>query len=392
MTGEDEWGGAFEVAGVDRARFEWTQHRLVEHLGKQWKENPMGPHCENTKIWPFCLSAAGLGLQLYDSLFNKQTHEVYDEWLAHTKDKYYVFDSKGALELATFYYDPLVEHFQRVGPNFGLALSFYTMPQAPAFGEFLYRASVKGHGWDGSNPVVATPDPRLIVLGLAVAKEYGDYATYAKLRSFVENNFEPRYFGDDGGEFGFYFGFGEDYPRGQLSALALCAEVGDEGSWRKLFCAPNTAKFTAPTVEGIDYPALGVAQAYNDRASGCLHLSLFAGSASRKGEESKFRVCSIADSGDIKVFCDSAEWSKWHALDDGTIEIETTIESHQFQIFTGYTSEAKQKNFITQRNDGGVRKLAAAPKAALKTGANKIIAPPPSMMAGSCCGVGITPK
>ena len=26
----------------------------------------MGPHCENTKAWPFCLSAAGLGLMMYD--------------------------------------------------------------------------------------------------------------------------------------------------------------------------------------------------------------------------------------------------------------------------------------------------------------------------------------
>ena len=27
-----------------------------------------GPHCKNTKIWPNCISAAGLGLQLYGAL------------------------------------------------------------------------------------------------------------------------------------------------------------------------------------------------------------------------------------------------------------------------------------------------------------------------------------
>jgi hypothetical protein len=78
-TGEDTWGDQFQVAGVDRSRFEWTHHSLVEHLTSQWRNNPFGPHCENTKIWPYCLSAAGLGLKLYDSIFEKHTHQVYPE-------------------------------------------------------------------------------------------------------------------------------------------------------------------------------------------------------------------------------------------------------------------------------------------------------------------------
>jgi hypothetical protein len=33
---------------------------------RQWQDRPEGCHCENTKIWPPCITAAGLGLQLHD--------------------------------------------------------------------------------------------------------------------------------------------------------------------------------------------------------------------------------------------------------------------------------------------------------------------------------------
>ena len=33
-------------------------------MESQFGSQPQGPHCENTKIWPYCVSAAGLGLQL----------------------------------------------------------------------------------------------------------------------------------------------------------------------------------------------------------------------------------------------------------------------------------------------------------------------------------------
>ena len=58
-----------------------------EHLHQQWLNTPMGPHCENTKAWPFCLSAAGLGLMMYDKVFDKNLHGAYFDWLSFTKDK-----------------------------------------------------------------------------------------------------------------------------------------------------------------------------------------------------------------------------------------------------------------------------------------------------------------
>ena len=64
VSGFNKWSTPFNVAGAYNSRFEWTQHQLADHLHQQWSKTPMGPHCENTKAWPFCLSAAGLGLMM----------------------------------------------------------------------------------------------------------------------------------------------------------------------------------------------------------------------------------------------------------------------------------------------------------------------------------------
>ena len=172
VSGEDRWRQPFQVAGVDGARFDWTQDTLTELLVDQWTRHPEGPHCENTKIWPFCLSAAGLGLQLYDAVFDKDTHHVFDAWQDHTRDDYFGFDKAGGLEWVTFYFDPLVGHNHTYGPAGGLGVGLYMMPQDPAFAEVLYRAAVDKLKWnDPAKPFRAMADPRFLAVGLALAKE-----------------------------------------------------------------------------------------------------------------------------------------------------------------------------------------------------------------------------
>lgn len=337
VTGEDKWGQPFLVAGVDRARFPWTQHQLVEHLAHQWTSTPMGPHCENTKVWPFCLTAAGLGLQLYDAVFQRQSHQCYQEWLEHTKGSYYGVDKAGRLQWVAMYYDPLKEHVHSLPPPLGLAIAFYALPQAPEFAEFLYRAAVSFLQWDNpAAPLVATPDPRTMALGLALARELGDYATEARLRAHAEVHFEPKSFGEGGEQFGYWFGLGEPWPRGQLSALALCADVAEPGSWRRLFREPNLTKYEAPTVAGVDYPALGVAQAWNDPKAGALQLQVHDGNGSKSGAGTSFRVCNLPDTGKVAVLCDGQITDHWRVSGEGEITLQTTVAAHHFQIFTGY--------------------------------------------------------
>ncbi|MDE0853302.1 MAG: hypothetical protein OSA97_02620 [Nevskia sp.] len=69
VSGDDKWEKPFQVTGYLNRMFEWDQHSIVNFMHDDWAERPQGPHCENTKIWPFCLSGAGLGLQLYDELY-----------------------------------------------------------------------------------------------------------------------------------------------------------------------------------------------------------------------------------------------------------------------------------------------------------------------------------
>lgn len=335
VTGEDKWGNPFLVAGVGRTRFEWTQHRMVDLLASQWTEHPLGPHCENTKIWPYCLSAAGLGLKLYDSIFDQSSHSVFDRWLAETKQRFYsIDDTTGCLKGVVFYHDPVIDHTQWQPPLGALPVCFYLAPQEPVFAEYLYHAAVSSLGWnDPKKPIVAGPEPRRLAVAMTVAREFGDEITTRRLTAFAEENFEPKFFGD--GEFGFWFGLGEQWPRGQLSACAMVSEVGGPGAWVKLFRQPDLAKFSEPTVEGVDYPALGIVQAYNDPDTGVLHVGTYAGDSARVGQDTTFRVSRLPDSARVTVRCDGAQFHHWRVVGPDEIAMESTIGTHVFEIVTG---------------------------------------------------------
>jgi len=371
VSGEDAWSKPFQVAGVDGARFEWTQGDVASLLVDQWTRHPEGPHCENTKIWPFCLSAAGLGLQLYDTVFAKDTHHVYDAWLAHTRDSYFGIDAKGRLEWATFYYDPIIEYNHTLGPGGGLGVCLYMMPQAPEFAELLYRSAAAKLGWsDPAKPVRTTPDPRFLALGLVLAKEYGDAVVFERLSGYAEANFEPRRFGPANEEFGWWFQLGEDWPRGQLSALMMMAEVGGPGAWSALFRTPNLEKFDEPTVEGVDFPTLGIARAWNDMAQGALHVTTYAGDPARAGGATRFRVSGLPDANPVEVICDGTRFGKWRALDGSTIEIETDVSHRTFVIRHRGVDQGKSRSdeAASGNGSGGQRRFDAAPVAVSASG------------------------
>ena len=335
VSGEDKWTRPFQVAGVDGARFEWTQHGVAELLVDQWTRHPEGPHCENTKIWPFCLNAAGLGLQLYDAVFNKDTHGVYDAWFDHTRNDYFGLNSKGQLEWVTLYYDPLVQHNHTLGPAAALDIWLTMMPQQPAFAEICYHAAVSKLGWnDPSAPVRVTSDPRHIALGLALAKEYDDQVCFDHLSDHAEQNFEPRRFGPTNDEFGWWFNFDEKWPRGQLSALMIMSEVGGPGAWSRLFRQPNLDKFSLPTITAVDFPTLGISQAWNDE-NGVLHVATYAGDRDKAGAPTRFRATGIPDSELVAVRCGGEEFQNWKIVDATTIEIDTDIGDHVFQVVVG---------------------------------------------------------
>ena len=337
VSGDHKWDDPFQVVGVDDTHFQWTHGRVAEHLTDQWRRHPEGPHCENTKIWPYCLSAAGLGLQMFDQLLGTNKHSVFDEWTDYAK-RHYLEVEGGLLKWVALYYDPIVDHVHKVGSGGGTGVAWYALPQNPELAELFYRASLTSTGWnDPAVPVVVPSDPRGLVMTAMLANEFGDAATYARLSDTLEQIAEPKYFGSESEHFGYGFHLDEPWPRGQLSASLMVTDVADPGDWQHLFNSPNLAKFYQPTVEGIDFPKLGLSQAWNDLAHGMLQLTTYAVKQSLVGEQTTFRVTGIPNqNGSLYVRCDGSEYTNWKTLGSGTIEIRTEIGSRSFQIHTGY--------------------------------------------------------
>lgn len=331
ISGDDKWRKPFKIVGYQDREFEWTQDRIVERLNQQWGERPAGIHCENTKVWPFCLSAAGLGLHLYDRLHGTKMHSVAENWFEYFRHNYMGVSADGKLEWSTFYYDPVV-NFKFNQPLQNLGTLFYILPQNPELASFLYKAAVAANGWDNPN----APVRGLSYLSVVLAREMGDETSYKKLSAAAEQQFEPKFFGEDSANFGWWFKLNEKFPRGQQSALMMVSQVGQGGDWSKAFTNPHPRKFKAPTVEGVDFPGMGIHQAWNDPATGTLNVATYAATPSRRGRATTFRVTKLPNARKVKVFVDGQPFKRFHVTGPNAIQIECTIDSHNYRIVTGY--------------------------------------------------------
>ena len=386
VSGYDKWSSPFSVAGAYNSRFEWTQHQLADHLHQQWAKTPMGPHCENTKAWPFCLSAAGLGLMMYDKIFDNNFHSSYSNWLSFTKDKYYGFNKNGSLEWVTMYFDEINDHHHRTVPTHGLAVSFYAKPQDPQFAELLYRGAINFLGWDNPSIPITNefmPDPRMFALGLTMSKEFDDQITHERLRKYAEENFEPQFFGTNDSQFGFWFNLGEKWPRGQLSALAMCAEVCEPEAWESLFNKPNLTKFYSPSIEGVDFPSVSIEKAFHDDRKGKLHFSISDGDKTKTNKKTNIEVFNLPDAKEITVLCDGKKFNEYKILDNSRISINTQVRKHSFEIDTGYyLSEQEEQVFNKKLKE---TKSEDIPNSNHSSGPTSRLILPSSLNKCSCC-------
>ncbi len=348
VSGDDKWEHPFKVVGYQERLFDWDHHRIVGFMHDQWAERTQGVHCENTKIWPFCVSGAGLGLQLYDGLHGKRTHWVYDRWIEFTRKHYMGLDRKGNLDWFALYYDPIERSLctfrDDVGAYAAMAIVLYVLPQNRAFGTQLYEMAVRKLGWnDPKKPVLQLhPDPRFLALGIMMARELGDTVTEVRLRQLAEASFEPKFFGPDGDRFGWWFKFGEPWPRGQLSSLMVLSDLGDPGSWGRVFNQPNLAKFSEPTVSGVDYPTLGISQCWNEPNAGALWVETYCAASSKRGAATTWRVSGLPNPAAVRVMMDESDFSGWSISGADSIEINTDVDTHRFRIVTGYTGDSQR--------------------------------------------------
>ena len=338
VSGDDKWERPFQMTGYQNRLFDWTQHSITKFIEDQWSERPQGAHCENTKVWPYCLSAAGLSLQLYDKVFSASSHWVYDRWIDYAKQHFVTRGRGGDIESFAFYYDPL-EKVAYTMPDklaaYGtLAPLFYLYPQAPEFGQELYESGIRQLGWNQRSAtfVQAIDDPRWFSLVLMLARELGDVTTENRLASIAEREYGENFFGDDPDRFAWQFGIDEPYPRGQLNGLMILSEVGDKGAWTDVYRGDYRPQFDLPTVEGVDYPILGISEAVNDADTGTLFVSSYAATNASRGQETRWRVSQLPDAASVQVYCGDSLYPDWKVLDNNRIEIDSTVDSHAFRI------------------------------------------------------------
>ena len=347
VSGENTWEEPFQMTGLDDRTFPWTHSGIASFLSENWAKNPEGPHCENTKVWPFCLSAAGLGLQMTDLTVGSSTHGIYHEWLESTfKKRFLKFDSRGNLKSVGLYHDPLLDRTHSGPRAGGLAPAFYVLPQNREMAELLYRNAVSSLGWDRRwLPVFGLKSfPRLFTIGLLLAREFGDETTEKRLLRKLASFENGRYFnggdraeGQDQDEFGYFFKFGEAYPRGQESALLMLGDLVDsEGGWYDAFNDSDDDKFSAPTVVGVDYPRLGLSRAENNETQATLEVETYVATRSEAGAQTRFRVAQLPDAASVSVMRDGSPYEGWTRLGPDSIEIETDIAESRFTISTGY--------------------------------------------------------
>ena len=365
VSGDDKYERPFPVTGYGDERFEWDQHRIAALLERQYRERPEGPHCENTKIWFPCNSAAGLGMYLYDRVYGRDTHRPVQGWLEYARDNFMGVANDGNLEWVTRYYDPIVNHKANGGPGAGVGVAFLLLPQDRETATLLYESAANALGWNDPRVEIRASSP-----GLVMARELGDHTSLARLRAAAEREYDPRFFGARNEKFGWWFGLNEAYPRGQSSASMMVAEVGEGDAWNRAFDAPHMDKFDAPTLEGVDFPALGVYQAWNDVESGALHVGTYAAAPERRGSDTSWRVTNLPDPGDVFILCDGAPFTRFAADGPNAIRIDGAIDLHRYQIFTGYRGpDARQAEVRRQERrrraaaTAGVAPAAARPSA-----------------------------
>jgi len=317
LSGEDRWEDRFAVVpDSDEGGWVYSYRSVNETLVRQWGSRPEGCHCENTKIWPLCLSAAGLGLIVRDGNAGSDSHWVFDQWFVEAERRYLRYGRDGAANGSVLYHDPIAEVSMPGTPATDLALAFYLSAQRPETAAQLWSALVKGLGWrDADHPIRG--HPKLVGLGRVLARELGDSAV-VRLDAYADGA-EPTRTND-----GSFF----------LASVSTRRTRADSRTRRCCWPRRSTARVAgarrsarsrtgaSPSVRrGVDFPTLGLhQQAAFDPRSESLVVSTYAASAANGGTTS-FTVAGLHPRVGLE--------------DERTLEITCSAGEHHFHIARG---------------------------------------------------------
>ena len=282
------------------------------------------------------------------------------------------FDARGNLKWVALYYDPILDRVHGNRRVIGLFPALYVAPQDKAVGELLYRNAVAEVGWDKRWLPVVFPgvDPRPLTVAFLLAREYGDHTTERTARAQAGGDRELALLRRRGRR-----GPGRVRPLLQVRR-ALPARAGERalpaegpaGRRRRLVARLQPAG--SREVHGADRDGRRVSRSSASRspattpraASSSWRATRRPRALAERPRDS--RVRNLPDASAAHVRRDGAQHAGWRATSASSIEIETTIDTHRYQIYTGYRgSLAKPAGEAPESVAAGSRALAAAPPA-----------------------------
>jgi hypothetical protein len=329
-TGDLRWNDPFDIVRDGANTFTWFHSAIADHLHEQWVRTPDGCHCENTKVWPYCLAGAGLGLQLHDLLRGTDHHAVFDDWWERVcRDRYLHLDGDDLPQHVTLYYDPIEDVAHEIPTFAGMVPAIYLAPQVPDGARRLFEAGMRQLGlWEPDGPVTL-PGPRASATSLWLAREWGLDRIDAALAAAIDATYQPT-FDPATGEFTWGFELDEEYPRGQYNGTMAAAQIATRDSWWRLANVGPGTRFDEPTVEGVDFPTVALDRACWDTERRELTIGIVPANDELVGAPTTFRVIHLDDPTRWTARAAGAEPSV-RVVDDG-IELTTTVGRYELRV------------------------------------------------------------
>lgn len=223
-------------------------------------------------------------------MFDTHLHSVFDKWWDFAEENYLVWEEGKAVS-ADLYYDPVVDEHVGRGPMGIIAPAWYIAPQRNEVALMGWKtvAAMSGVMSDGPNVGLQTPEMATFILQLS--GEFADPETKQLIWDAAEELIEPTW-DLETGEFTLGLGLNEEHPRGQLNARMMAGWVCGQGAWSRIFNAPDLAKFTQPTVQGVDFPRVALSEAKWDGVA--LHIAAHAQNAKLSGTTTTLKMTNVS--------------------------------------------------------------------------------------------------
>ena len=223
-------------------------------------------------------------------MFNTTHHRAFDNWWGFAAENYLVWEEGKAVS-ADLYYDPVVDEHVGRGPMGIIAPAWYMAPQRNEVAEMGWKTAAALSGVMSDGPNVGLQNPATATFILQLSGEFADPETKQLIWDAAEELIEPTW-DSESGEFTLGLGLNEEHPRGQLNARMMAGWVCMQGAWSDIFNDPNLAKFSQPTVEGVDFPRVALSEAKWDGEA--LHIAAHAQNTKIAGTTTTLKMTNIA--------------------------------------------------------------------------------------------------